>query len=79
MGMGAYGARMLLSLRLSSHDIVARALLPYTNADATAPDLRRQSIDALIRSIDEEVSEEPNEHGVPHVFEWCVASFLVCQ
>jgi hypothetical protein len=79
MGIGAYGARMLLSLRLSSHDIVARALLPYTNAEATAADHRRQSIDALIRSIDGEVSEEPNEHGVPHVFEWGTTQVAVTQ
>ena len=68
---------MLFSLRASSYDTVARALLPYTNAEESVDAQRHQSIDALIRSIDDEVSEEQNEHGIPHVFMWCVASGLI--
>lgn len=85
VAIGAKAIMMLLTLRDNGHDTVARALLPYTyaanttdeepadgaDANANANAGRADSIDALIRSIDDEVSEEPNEGGIPHVFEWC--------
>jgi hypothetical protein len=68
----SYAVRMLLTLQADGHDVVARALLPYTYAnDGNAAVIRAGSIDALIQSIDDEVAEDQNqETGVPHVFEW---------